>query len=170
MIKFRYTEFHFVLRVHTWLWWNSCHRFHVVYLEINVKCYWNFFKSKKRELTFTYEYTIKKCLTEWDRATPLMKKWGFLAWNSFVSITKLLDVSKLDESKSHECYKWGSGWTVLGIFLGKNSTGWGWEIFMFLYKLFERRQVVDDIWEHPLCDEIKKNYTTWIWHGEFTNM
>ena len=33
-----------------------------------------------------------------------------------------------------------------------------------------RRQVLDDIREHLLCDEIKKNYMTWIWHGEFTYM
>ena len=33
-----------------------------------------------------------------------------------------------------------------------------------------RWQVVDDIWEHFLCDGIKKNYTTWIWHGELTDM
>jgi len=25
-----------------------------------------------------------------------------------------------------------------------------------------RRQLLDDIWEHILCDGIKKNYTTWI--------
>ena len=29
---------------------------------------------------------------------------------------------------------------------------------------------MDDIREHLLCDGIKKNYTTWIWHGELTNM
>jgi len=28
----------------------------------------------------------------------------------------------------------------------------------------------DNIQEHLLCDEIKKNYTTWIWHGELTDM
>jgi len=33
-----------------------------------------------------------------------------------------------------------------------------------------RRQKVDDIWEHLLGDGIKRNYTTWIWHGELTNM
>jgi len=33
-----------------------------------------------------------------------------------------------------------------------------------------RRQILDDIWEHMLCDGIKRNYTTWIWHGEMTNM
>ena len=32
------------------------------------------------------------------------------------------------------------------------------------------RQVLDAIWEHLLWDEIKKNYTTWIWYGELTNM
>ena len=36
--------------------------------------------------------------------------------------------------------------------------------------LNERRQVRDNIREHLLCDRIKKNYTTWIWHGELTNM
>ena len=34
----------------------------------------------------------------------------------------------------------------------------------------ERQQILDDIWEHLLCDGIKKNYTTWIWHGELTDM
>ena len=34
----------------------------------------------------------------------------------------------------------------------------------------ERRKIPDDIWEHLLCDGIKKNYTTWIWHGELTDM
>ena len=29
---------------------------------------------------------------------------------------------------------------------------------------------MDDIWEHLLCDGIKKNYTIWIWHGELINM
>jgi len=33
-----------------------------------------------------------------------------------------------------------------------------------------RRQILDDIQEHFLCDGIKKNYTTWIWHGELTNL
>ena len=33
-----------------------------------------------------------------------------------------------------------------------------------------RRQILDDIREHLLCDGIKKNYTTWIWHGELTDM
>ena len=33
-----------------------------------------------------------------------------------------------------------------------------------------RQQLLDDTWEHQLCDEIKKNYTTWICHGELTDM
>ena len=33
-----------------------------------------------------------------------------------------------------------------------------------------RRQVLDDIWEHLLCEGIKKNYTTWIRHGELIDM
>ena len=33
-----------------------------------------------------------------------------------------------------------------------------------------RRQILDDIREHLLCDGIKKNYTTWIWHGELIDM
>ena len=33
-----------------------------------------------------------------------------------------------------------------------------------------RWQLLDDIEEHILCDGIKKNYATWIWHGELTNM
>ena len=33
-----------------------------------------------------------------------------------------------------------------------------------------RQQLLDDIWEHLLCDGIKKNYTTWIWHGELIDM
>ncbi|KAL5190867.1 hypothetical protein HKD37_04G010217 [Glycine soja] len=32
-----------------------------------------------------------------------------------------------------------------------------------------RRQLLDDIRDHLLCDGIKKNYTTWIWHGEVTD-
>ena len=36
--------------------------------------------------------------------------------------------------------------------------------------LNRRRQLHDDIWEHLLCDGIKKNYTTWMWHGELTNI
>jgi len=36
--------------------------------------------------------------------------------------------------------------------------------------LNERWQKVDDVREHLLCDGIKRNYTTWIWHGESTNM
>ncbi|KAH1256682.1 hypothetical protein GmHk_03G006790 [Glycine max] len=36
--------------------------------------------------------------------------------------------------------------------------------------LNERRQLLDDIRDHLLCDGIKKNYTTWIWHGEVTDM
>jgi len=35
---------------------------------------------------------------------------------------KRKDGSKLDECKSHEPYVWEWAWTVLGIFLGKNST------------------------------------------------
>ena len=31
-------------------------------------------------------------------------------------------------------------------------------------------QVRDDIQEHLLCDGIKNYYTTWIWHGELTDM
>ena len=74
--------FHFVLWMHTWLWWNSSHRFHTMYLEINAKCYQNFVKSKKIKLTFTYESTINKCLSGWDRVTPLMKKVRFLCMRS----------------------------------------------------------------------------------------
>jgi len=33
-----------------------------------------------------------------------------------------------------------------------------------------RRQLLDDIEDHLLCDGIKKNYTTWIWHSEVTDM
>ena len=33
-----------------------------------------------------------------------------------------------------------------------------------------RRQMLDDIRDHMLCDGIKKNYITWIWHGELTDM
>ena len=33
-----------------------------------------------------------------------------------------------------------------------------------------RRQILDNIREHLLCDGIKKNYTSWIWHGELTDM
>ena len=36
--------------------------------------------------------------------------------------------------------------------------------------LKRRRQKVNDICEHMLCDGIKKNYTMWIWHGELTDM
>ena len=36
--------------------------------------------------------------------------------------------------------------------------------------LNERRQILDDIQGHLLCDAIKKNYTTWIWHGEFIDI
>ena len=31
-------------------------------------------------------------------------------------------------------------------------------------------KVLDDIRKHILCDGIKKNYTTWIWHGELTDL
>ena len=33
-----------------------------------------------------------------------------------------------------------------------------------------RRQLLDDIRDHLFCDGIKKNYTTWIWHREVTDM
>ena len=33
-----------------------------------------------------------------------------------------------------------------------------------------RRQLLDDIRDHLLCDGIKKNYTTWIWHSEVIDM
>ena len=33
-----------------------------------------------------------------------------------------------------------------------------------------RQQILDDIREHLLCDGIKNNYTTRIWHGELTDM
>ena len=36
--------------------------------------------------------------------------------------------------------------------------------------LNRRQQILDDIRDHLLCDGIKKNYTTWIWHGEMTDM
>ena len=36
--------------------------------------------------------------------------------------------------------------------------------------LNRRQQILDDIREHLLCDGIKKNYTTWIWHGELMDM
>ena len=29
---------------------------------------------------------------------------------------------------------------------------------------------MEDIEEHLLCDGINKNYTTWIWHDELTDM
>ena len=52
-----------------------------MYLEINAKYCRNFVKSKKRELTFSYESTIKITLPKWDSDTPLMKKVRF----SFIS-------------------------------------------------------------------------------------
>jgi len=61
-----------------------------MYLETNAKCCRNFFKFNKIELTLTYEATIKDGLPEWDRATPIIKKWDFHASNNFVSITELL--------------------------------------------------------------------------------
>jgi len=61
-----------------------------MYLETNAKYCRNFVKFNTRDLTLMYEVTIKKCLPEWDKVTPIMKKWDFDAWNSFVSITKLL--------------------------------------------------------------------------------
>ena len=70
-----------------------------------------------------------------------------------MSITELADGSKLDECRSHEPYVWGRGWTVLGICLGKKSTGWRWKILCpCINCLNGRRQLVDDIWEHLLCD------------------
>jgi len=33
-----------------------------------------------------------------------------------------------------------------------------------------RRSILQDIQKHLLCDGIKKNYTTCIWHGELTDM
>jgi len=33
-----------------------------------------------------------------------------------------------------------------------------------------RRQLLDDIREYLLCDRIKKNYATWIWHCELIDM
>ncbi|RYA53996.1 hypothetical protein DD596_25975 [Enterobacter cloacae complex sp. 4DZ3-28B] len=33
-----------------------------------------------------------------------------------------------------------------------------------------RQQLLDDIREHLLCDGIKKNYMTWIWHGGLIDM
>jgi len=39
-----------------------------------------------------------------------------------------------------------------------------------IYCLNRRQQIMDDIREHMLCDGIKRNYTTWIWHGEMTDM
>ena len=84
---------------------------------------------------------------------------------------KSKDGSKLDECKLHKPYVWERGWRVLGILPRKNSTGWGWEIFCpCINCLNGRQQVVDDIREHLLCDGIKKNYTTWMWHGELTNI
>jgi len=36
--------------------------------------------------------------------------------------------------------------------------------------LNEIQQKVNDIRDHLLCDGIKRNYTTWIWHGEMIDM
>ena len=36
--------------------------------------------------------------------------------------------------------------------------------------LNRRRQILDDIRENLLGDGIKKNYTTWIWHDELTDL
>jgi len=36
-------------------------------------------------------------------------------------------------------------------------------------RLNGRQQVLDNIEEHIMCDGIKKNYTTLIWHGELTD-
>ena len=30
--------------------------------------------------------------------------------------------------------------------------------------------MLDNIQDHLLCNGIKKNYTTWIWHGELIDM
>ena len=61
-----------------------------MYLETNPKCCQNFVKFNKIELTLMYEATIKDGLTEWDRVTPLIKKWDFHALNNFESMTELL--------------------------------------------------------------------------------
>jgi len=61
-----------------------------MYLETNAKCCQNFVKFNKIELTLMYEATIKDGLPEWDRATPIIKKWDFHASNNFEGMTELL--------------------------------------------------------------------------------
>ena len=123
-----------------------------MYLETNAKCCQNFVKFNKIELTLMYEATIKDGLAEWDRATPLMKieifKHRITLW---VSQSYYLDGSKLDERKSHEPYVWEIFCPCINCLNGK-------------------RQILDGIQEHLLCDGIKKNYTMWIWHGELTSI
>ena len=137
-----------------------------MYLEINAKCCWNFIKFNKIDLTLMYEATIKKCLPKWDRATPLMKKWNFYASNNFVSITELLfkwiEVGWTKVAWAlHTRKAWNSSCNLLPKEVDRMGTK-----FFFVNCLNGRRQVLDDIWEHVLCDRIMKNYTTWIWHGE----
>ena len=54
-----------------------------------------------------------------------------------VSQSYYLDGSKLDEWKLHEPCVWGRHEIVLAICFRKKSTGWKWEFFLSVHKLFE---------------------------------
>jgi len=62
---------------------------------------------------------------------------------------------------------WNFHWKELDQMRMGNSFVLVLTVWMRLRRII---QVVDDIQEHLLCDGIKKNYTTWIWHGELTDM
>ena len=92
----------------------------------------------------------------------------------WVSWSYYLDGSKLDERKLHEPYTWGRYGRVLAICFWKKSTRWDQTFFCPCINCLSDRRQTWWIGRHAegdlLCDGIKKNYTTWIWHGEFADM
>ena len=64
-----------------------CHGFHVVYLEINVKCCWNVIKFNITYLTCTYEWSKKNVFLNGIGPHLFMKKMRISCiWNNLLSI------------------------------------------------------------------------------------
>ena len=81
-----------------------------------------------------------------------------------------MDQSSMNESRLSPAYEEGME-QFLQFALEKSWPDENGKLFCPCINCLNMRwQKIDDIREHLLCDGIKRNYTTWILHGELTDM
>ena len=121
---------------------NSCHCFHVVYLETNVKCCWNFIKFNLTYLTCTHESSKKNIFSNGIGPHLFMKKWDFHAYGIMCLVSQYTKHGlKLDESTTHNWRLWEGGRWFFAI-CATTCEGNGWKIFLSMCRMCEWETIV----------------------------